>query len=532
MPGRSSLAPGRPGIARDLRHGTLVVRGALLLSLLGIAGGVGAQEDLEAPVPLPVGRATVELDGATLPVEISIAPTGPLFALDPLVARLGGTLSVGPLGRSHTLTVDDIAAVFGPGTAVTTLGQEIVPLSHPPAAAAGGGLRVPLDLLERVYGPAGYGFRWDPARNALTISRRPPGEIPVSFEIVHLQGITTLVLHFPAAPRYRTRRLPGIVEVEVAGGRLRVADPPVLPAASLVRRIEVGAESVRVELAAGTEAEEYVLRQPFRLVFDVHPASQAVAPTPAEPRWPGLAPGIQTIVLDPGHGGRETGAIGPGGSAEKDLTLILAHDLKDRLEADMPVRVALTRDGDADPPLDERSAFANQRQADLFISLHLNSSPGASARGAETFFLSLEASDERAADLAAAENVEESTEGNPLAGSDDALTDLRLILWDLAQSHYLAESQRLAGIIQQELNAALELRDRGVKQAPFRVLRGAAMPAVLVELGFVSNPEEEAKLRDSAYRARLVGALARAVARYRSTLVESTPQASGGAPSR
>ena len=118
-----------------------------------------------------------------------------------------------------------------------------------------------------------------------------------------------------------------------------------------------------------------------------------------------------------------------------------------------------------------------------------------------------------AASAAAAENAPAPGAGE--GPEEDPLYDLQLILWDLAQSHHLAESQRLAGLIQEELNTTLSLRDRGVRQAPFRVLMGAAMPAVLVELGFLSNSQEEARLQDPAYRAELVEALVRAVTRYR-----------------
>jgi N-acetylmuramoyl-L-alanine amidase len=275
------------------------------------------------------------------------------------------------------------------------------------------------------------------------------------------------------------------------------------------------------------------------VVFDVHrapPAAPALPELPVAAQPPRDEPGIHTIVLDPGHGGGETGAIGPSGTEEKEITLLLARALKSRLERRLPVRVILTRGDDAELPLDNRTALANQNKADLFISLHLNSERGRGARGAETYFLSLQASDARAARAAEIENLAARGQapggGNEAAAGDDAgaaaaadpalaaaegdpLYDLQLILWDLAQSQHLADSQRLAALIQEELNGALGLRDRGVKQAPFRVLMGAAMPAVLVELGFISNPEEEERLRDAAYRAQLVEAVARAVERYR-----------------
>jgi N-acetylmuramoyl-L-alanine amidase len=228
------------------------------------------------------------------------------------------------------------------------------------------------------------------------------------------------------------------------------------------------------------------------------------------------------VVIDPGHGGTETGATGPGGTMEKELTLLIARTLAERLASELGLRAVLTRTDDLDVGLDDRSAFANQHKADLFVSVHLNSTARGDAHGAETYFLSLTASDERAADSAAIENVVGTEAASP--GSEEF--DLQLLLWDLAQSRHLAASQRLATFIQEELNRALELPDRGVKQAPFRVLMGAAMPAVLVELGFLSSAAEENRLREPAYRAELVGTLVRAIARFRSEY-EASLQAAG-----
>jgi N-acetylmuramoyl-L-alanine amidase len=239
-------------------------------------------------------------------------------------------------------------------------------------------------------------------------------------------------------------------------------------------------------------------------------SSSAVAPTSSSDVRRSV------IVLDPGHGGSETGALGPSGAREKELTLLLAQTLARRLEERLGVKVVLTRDDDADLGLDARSAIANQHGAELFVSLHLNASFGAKATGAETYFLSLEASDARAAAAAAVENQPQAAAGGDPVTPDGIDEDLRLILWDLAQTHHLGESQRFARLVQQELDEALGLRDRGVKQAPFRVLMGAAMPAVLVELGFITNPAEEQRLLDPEYRGQLVEALVRAIQRFRS----------------
>jgi N-acetylmuramoyl-L-alanine amidase len=182
---------------------------------------------------------------------------------------------------------------------------------------------------------------------------------------------------------------------------------------------------------------------------------------------------------------------------------------------------------DADLPLDTRTALANQTKGDLFISIHLNAAPESSAHGAETYFLAPKATDARALQVAEAENrggVEPSADG----GTADA--GLQLLLWDLAQSQHLAASQSLAQLIQQELNTTLGLTDRGVRQAPFAVLVGATMPAVLVELGFITNPKEEERLLDPAYRADLLDAVVRAVVRFKSVVDGGSESASVVSP--
>lgn len=460
------------------------------------------------------------LDGAPLPAPVTINPSGPLFGLTALVNNLGGQLADGG-EESVNLTIEGKEVVIGVGSAIVTIGDGLVSLSQPPIRGEGT-LLVPLDFLQKTYGDlAGYAFEWRPTLQQLAVSRQAAREIPVLLDVVHLQGMTTVVLQFQEIPRYQVQRQDGLVRVQMMGDRL--APPPSPPTVSdpLVQAVMVGAEQVSIQLVPGAQASSYVLENPFRLVFDVHMPSQAPSPSAPTLRPTQRPAGINTVVIDPGHGGTETGAIGPSGVQEKELTLTIARELEASLESRLGIRVVLTRNEDSNVPHDARTAIANQNQADLFISVHLNSSLGAGAHGAETYFLSADASDARAARRAEAENAGEASEGtsNLTSGMDP---DLELILWDLAQTHHLLESQRFAAMIQGELNQTLQLRDRGVKQAPFRVLNGAAMPAVLVELGFVSNPDEEKKLQDSAYRAELIASLTRAISRYKS-LVEKKP---------
>lgn len=212
------------------------------------------------------------------------------------------------------------------------------------------------------------------------------------------------------------------------------------------------------------------------------------------------------MAVDPGHGGDDAGAKGSKGLREKDAALNLAEDLKKALEA-AGFEVLLTREADTFVPLWDRAKGANEAGADLFLSLHLNAAKARSARGSEVFFLSLDQGDRDGAEVAALENG-----GAGSAPAPDSV--LSTILQDLAQKAYLQESERLAVNIQNQLNQLGGIKERGVKQAPFVVLRGAAMPAVLVEVAFISNPSEEKKLKDAGFRRKVAEAMAQGVRRF------------------
>jgi N-acetylmuramoyl-L-alanine amidase len=257
--------------------------------------------------------------------------------------------------------------------------------------------------------------------------------------------------------------------------------------------------------------ESFELQNPFRLIIDLHGAAEPAAPPPAAPA---AHEGKTIVVIDPGHGGIETGATGPSNVQEKDITLDLARRLRRLLQRDPGLHVVLTRDEDRLVGLDERTAIANHNRADLFISIHLNASKRGNASGAETYFLSNEATDDAARTAAALENRSSGVREAQIHTDDGRRHDLELVLWDLAQNQYIAESSRLAERVQQHMNELTGTRDRGVRQAPFRVLMGATMPAILVEVGFVSNPDEETKLREPDYRNRVVEALDKAIHDY------------------
>lgn len=219
-------------------------------------------------------------------------------------------------------------------------------------------------------------------------------------------------------------------------------------------------------------------------------------------------------VVDPGHGGEQEGALSSAGVKEKDLALEIARRIAARLRK-MGAKVILTRTGDISVPLANRAAVANAMRADLFVSIHLNSMPTAelrrSSHGVETYFLSADASDASATAVAARENADRLA-GEPELDPDDPVAG---ILSDLEDAASLQGSSRLAYAVHEKLVAALAAADRGVKQAPFYVLAGARMPAILLEVGFISHEYEGRKLRRREYQEQVAAAVADGVAAFR-----------------
>jgi len=219
---------------------------------------------------------------------------------------------------------------------------------------------------------------------------------------------------------------------------------------------------------------------------------------------------LQTVCIDPGHGGNDIGAEGQSGLLEKDLTLAIGRKLRDMITQRRGINVILTRDGDDEISLNQRAAIANNNRAELFISIHINGSYRQSVRGPEIYFASLKATDAQAFDLAQRENLATgSGENQP----DDTLN---MILWNMAQTQHIKESSLLAEAVQEELNVLLDTVNRGVKQAPFRVLMRANMPSVLIEVAFITNPAEEKKLSRNSFLDQVAAAIYRGIEKYMS----------------
>ncbi|HLA51622.1 MAG TPA: N-acetylmuramoyl-L-alanine amidase [Thermodesulfobacteriota bacterium] len=257
----------------------------------------------------------------------------------------------------------------------------------------------------------------------------------------------------------------------------------------------------------------FSLPEPFRIVIDITGKKQGSegAKSKIEPAKPTLAQQlglkIKRIVIDAGHGGKDPGAIGKGGLKEKDIVLKIASGLRESL-ASLGAEIIMTRSDDTFIPLEERAAIANTKEADLFISIHVNASHNRKASGVETYFLNL-TNDARAMRVAAREN----------AVSTKKMSDLQYILNDLMKTAKTNESSRLAAAVQGSLVSNLktkysDIKGNGVKGAPFYVLVGTHMPSILVEVSFVSNPTEEKRLADNGYIKEIIAGITNGVNRY------------------
>lgn len=284
----------------------------------------------------------------------------------------------------------------------------------------------------------------------------------------------------------------------------------------LLKRIRAGQytpDTVRVvlDLESIVDYKTFPLSDPSRIVIDVlgtspvHVAQQEEVSQPPKPQQSKSV----TIVIDPGHGGEDPGAIGPTGLKEKDVVLKLSKRVRDKIKNKLGWNVIMTRDDDRFIPLDERTAIANSKNADLFVSIHANACTDRRICGIESFVLGT-TTDKVALRLAAKENNI----------STKQVSDLQVILADLKLNdpHKVIPSNLLADCVQSFLVKNLQhygkIRDLGVKQAPFVVLIGAEMPSILIEVSFISNPREEKRLRNPRYVNALADAIVGGLKQY------------------
>lgn len=430
--------------------------------------------------------------------------------------RLAGGLTITARGRSIVITENqNVVSVAG----------RLVTLPAPPLRRDGRWF-VPADFLPRALSTT-LDVRLDLRRSARLLI---VGDLRVPRVVARVDaGANNVAVTLDITPNTEAR-------VNAQQGRLVVqfdADAldlsiPLVPSQALLQGITPGEtpSTVVVTLGPRYALHRVTTSQPDagsgRLTIDLQPATTDIAPVPAPPPSPapdtrlvipaqGPSTGLRTVVIDPGHGGEELGTQGSRGTIEKEITLSVARRLRTLIESRLGLKVFLTREDDRTMSLDDRSAFANNHRADVFLSIHANSAVRPSLKGAEVYYLTVER-----ADAEARKKADENATTLPSLGGGNRAIDL--ILWETAQARYLEQSATLAGFVEQALGQRIEMSPRAVQQAPFRVLVGANMPAALVEIGYLSNADQEPELSTASYQDKVAQSLLDALIKFREFL--------------
>lgn len=397
-----------------------------------------------------------------------------------------------------------------------------------PVLDHGGELWLPLSLLLDVVGPALEDrIAWDPDLRRLRLGVVEHTVLRLWTETLGRTTVVHVACRDPLGYRVHSPRA-GIVELKIYGGEVNTA------AVGQTRRrgllLSARSRQQRDDVVVTLRVDDLVSRyrsyatdegREIVVVLEEEQVSSLPSPVPRGEARVNIAEGprdvtheapLRTVVVDPGHGGHDVGAVGRLGILEKDVNLAVARELRRFLRRESDLEVVLTRERDEHVELADRAETANRESGDIFLSLHCNSWFNEGAHGLETYFLSPARSDW-------AKSVE--AKENAAAGEPE---DVEFIVWELVQNRFIASSSRLAETIQSEVTDDLGLPDRGVRQAGFRVLVGAYMPAVLIELGFLSHPREERRLGERDYQRQLAASIGRAILVYRDALgVEADP---------
>ncbi len=463
-------------------------------------------------------KVSLYLDGRYVG-KIAIFPSTEgksLFPVRDLFRLLGG--SVGWIGSTKEtyLQLAGKRVVLKIGSKEYKVDGEVGTIDTP-LTVVDNKLVVPCDILERVWG---YTCKLDNTRKRLDIETTLP--VLENFYYRKSQNKIDFIFKFSKLPTFKIGILssPPRIFIDLYNTLSRISLGEIPINSSIVEKIRSGrftSTTLRVVFDLTGKSSYTYKKEKDTLVISIFSPEKAeitstpipentVTSTPSVKWTPPQSHKKKVIILDPGHGGKDPGAIGKYGTQEKDLVLSIGLRLKALLEKS-GFKVYMTRSGDRFIPLQDRPRFANKKNGDLFISLHINSAPfNTRASGIETFYLSSRYSDPDAKKVAKRENTSSFT-GKPL--TEDEL--IKLILSDLLLSVNIEDSSKFAGLVEKQLTRYVNLPVRGVKTAPFIVLKGLKMPAVLVELGFISNPKEEKLLKTREFQLKLAKGITSAV---------------------
>ena len=473
--------------------------------------------------PGPIAYQLISRDGRR-PLPARVIGNQDMFALDDLARVFELTVREDAAAGGVTVAARGQTIVLSAGQPLASVGGRLVSLSGAPVHEGRAWL-VPADFISRALALA-LGTRIEvrrPSRLIVPADLRVP---QIAARLESLGALARLTLDIsPATPHAVSQEGQRLV-VRFEADALDASLPPsTVP--DLVADVRAGdtANTLIVDLgprfASFRTTDSPGDRGGGRLVIDVaaqttDTAPGTATPAPAPPAAPELPPlldlapsgSLRTIVIDAGHGGEDDGARGPAGTGEKTVALNVARRLKTALESRLGVRVILTRDADRNVPLDERAAVANNNKADLFISLHANASVRPTTAGAEVFYLGLEAYGEEGQRVAHGD-----ADLLPLFGG--GARDIEVTPWELAQARHVEASTALARAVEGALRDQMAMGPRTLQPAPLRVLVGVNMPAVLVEMAFLTNPQQEKEVSTDTFQNAMVQALVNGVVRFR-----------------
>ncbi len=484
----------------------LVTAGLLLLAAIP-PSAVAAQE--------PAGGLTLIDASGRRGVETVTLRDQEMIALARLAGLFRFDLSEDVRTRTVTLTIGGRTVILTAEQAIASVDGRLVSLDAP-VYRLGGDWFVPLDFINRALAPVAS------QRVELRLASRLllAGEVRIPRVAVRYgprgEGGRLSLEVIPETP-YELIEEPGRLLIRFDAAAIDLVAPPT-PRGDMVRAITHDASLPGLALDLGpTYGAHRVIGAPPRFAVELEPAAPAAAAGSAASTGAEVLgdrasrPVLRTVVIDPGHGGDDEGARGPNGTLEKHVTLAVARRLRAALESRLGVRVILTRTDDRGVALDQRAAIANNNQADIFISLHANASLSEIPAGAEVFHLSIDEYGPEAREIA-------ERKGEFLLAADGRQREIDMVPWELAQARYLPRSALLAAVVEEELATRVPMNERPRTVAPFRVLAGANMPAILIEMGYVSNPEQEAQLVDPGFQGSIVDGLVAAVIRFRNRL--------------
>ena len=502
-------------------------RGALVALLCLVLAAPQRAQDTPSPTPLTL----ISKDGRrTVPTVNSGGRE--LIALDDIASLFQVAVREDSLAGGFTITYRGKTIVASADQPMASVDGRIVTLPSP-ITRSGRRWLVPIEFLPSALGPI-YDQRID-FRAAARLLLVGDMRVPRVSARVEASGPPTraAIVITPATPvavvteagrvvlRVEADALEPVFPLSATGliDGVRIGDQPNVVFVALSRQ----AGTARTAIATGDNATRVVIEVP---VAESRPAppdpklptTDPRLPTTESSRLPGLEPrqALQTLAIDPGHGGDEVGVRGANGLEEKQLTLDVARRLRGLVERGLGVRVILTRDDDRVVGIDDRAAAANNGKADLLLSLHANGALSGSPSGAEVFYDRLDREGEAVRSAAAA------AVALPVIGGGTRTIDV--VPWELAQARHLEASAMLASVLEQELRQRVPMGQRPIQQGPMRLLSAANMPAVLVEMAYLTNGAQEKAAAGDAFKNAVAQALYNAIVRFRGYLEEtSTP---------